>query len=116
MLGAVEGVLQADFEIVAQIGATTGSAATAAAAATAHEIPEHLLEDAAAPAAVGTRQDQHPTSMKRAHAAAPENSFKPTIPATISRMHTALTTVAGSPWTSTPTTAAPTAPMPVHTA
>ncbi|MNI81794.1 hypothetical protein D3C73_1384410 [compost metagenome] len=62
---------------------------------------------------VGAGQDQHPAffvspivsgaagdglrGLGLAHAVTPENSFSPTMPATISRMQTARTAVAGSP-------------------
>ena len=69
--------------------------------------------DACPAAGVGARQDQDPASLLvpivsdavgdclrefgLAHQCAPENSFNPTMPATISRMQTARTAVAGSP-------------------
>ena len=43
-------------------------------------------------------------------------SFSPTIPATISPMQARRTAVAGSPNNAMPSSAVPTAPMPVHTA
>ena len=42
---AVIGVLQADLEVVAQVGPAQHAGALAAAAATAHELAEDILED-----------------------------------------------------------------------